>query len=546
MLVYHYLQIAAIVALLSAVIYRENSWSNSNQALKEMIGGYEKDIESLKLHLLLNSVDECADFTDFSTSKFQERLMKIISSGSRAMNLKVVDLTMLLKPYIFNWRGVLTIVLCTIAMLVEIFKSHSETVFPSTKLRKKLDSDNDNDTGSSSGGSEDKVKDKDSKGNNKNKDENKKDKNKEENKKEKEDDIKSPKWSVPNKHFETYIAKRKILSNLWMYFLLLLLAVVSWFNVIPINKAVPFIMKFLFLWMVASYLSLFIFNFTRLVKYLPRGFDETKKCLLKWSWWMWLLPRILTSEGFIYADKVKEDNGILTAFFAFTGNFIKDVLYYYPYYYFYYYDHIFYGQNTEIQFTELTRRRNIFLINMILQLSISMCMYNFKVIAAIGSPKGLKNRIKYFLDLEKEIPLTVFIVIYLGNTALCVLRILWYTFTGSSTYFATLILYLFLLPHIAMLFSNTTINFILLEKANVRSTVLENFLRLLIENHIIKNRDVYEAMGDITNQQEVCDEMALLYVDLFEGLLDATGTYAHIIYVLYGHSYFLILIYLCT
>ena len=487
MLLYQYSQIAGITAFLGAVIYREFSWSNSNKALKALIGGYEKDIESLKLHLLVNDLVECTqNFDNFSIANFQEKLSKIITSASKAMNIKIVDLTMLMKPYILNWGGLLIIVLCTLVMLVEIFRSHSDTVFPSTKLFKKRDSSKGSD-----------------------------------------DNIEPPKWCMPNKHFETYIAKRKILSNLWMYSLLFLLAVTSWFNIIPMTSAVPFILKFLVLWSTASYISLFIFNYTRLMKYLPKDFSEIKKCLLKLSWWMWFIPRIITSDGFIYADKLKGDNGLLPAFCAFIGNITKDISFCYPYYYFYYYGHIFYGQNTEIEYTELTRRRNIFLLNMMIQLSISMCMYNIKVITAFGSPKGLKTKIKYYIDMEKDTIISCLIISYLGNTVLCVLRILWYSVTGRSTYYATFVLYLFLLPMIAKIFSNSTINFILLEKAAVRTTVLEDFLRLLIENHIIKNRDVYEDMNDEKDMQNICNEMALLYVDLFEGLLDATGTYAH-------------------
>lgn len=480
-----------MTAFLGAIVHREYSWSNSNQALKATIGGYEKDIESLKLHLLMNDVVECSHHMDnFSIEKFQEKLSSIVVSASKAINLEVVDLTMLIKPYILNWGGLLTIVLCTMAMFVEIYRSHSDTVFSSTKPKNKQ--------ASSSG-----------EGN--------------------EDDIEPPKWSVPNKFFETYIAKRKIFSNLWMYFLLFLLGLTSWFNLLPMTSAVSFILKFSVLWMISSYISLFTFNFIRLIKYLPKGYDETKKCLLKLSWWIWLIPRILTNEGFIYSDRIKGDNGLSTAFFAFLLNFVKDLTFCYPYYYFYYYNHIFYNQqlNTEIQYIELIRRRNIFLLNMIIQISIAMIIYNIGIISAVGSPKYLKKIIKKILDMEKETAITFIFIICLGNNILCIMRVLWYSFTGGSTYYATYVLYLFLLPQISLLFSNISINFILSEKAVARTVVLESFLRVLIENHIMKNRDTYESMENENEQQEICNEMALLYVDLFEGLLDATGAYTH-------------------
>ena len=324
MTLYNLLVGILVAIFLGSAVYRENSWSRSNFKLRNQIIGYEKDIESLKLQLL---IDELVDYKpdasltgsnycilnsetgeniperqlidkidEFSLSAFQEKLLKIVESTSDAVNIKKIDLRVIMKPYILNWSGLLTVLLCVLVMLLEIFRGHSSTVFSTTSPMTE-----------------------------------------DEKEEEKKGNPNPRKWSLSNKYFETYIAKKKILSNFFMYPVLFLSALFSWSFSQSRGAINSFLFKFLIQWMIAGYLAYFVFNFTRLMKYFPKDREETWKCLFKLSWWQWMLPRVFTSEGFIFANFQTGDNGIIPAVFSLAGCIGADLVCFYPYYYFYYY-----------------------------------------------------------------------------------------------------------------------------------------------------------------------------------------------------------------
>ena len=537
-----------VVLMLALSGYREYSWSASNFALRNRIKENEKDIESLKLQLLVDEminfkekdmIDSCSPgsaslnedvstenpFVDkmdnFSVAAFQEKLSKIVGDTTYAINMTVVDLKVLVKPYMLNWNGLLLIILMTFAMLLETFYGHSGTVYPSTTIHKKNDSNNIDSTS--------------------NKD------SEVEKEEEKTETFYPPKWSSANKYFEIYIAKKKILSNAIMYFILFFIALLGWLNIITRIKVISNIHKFLILWTIGIYISFFLFNFIRIKHYFPKDNIELKKCLFKYKWWLWLLPRLFTSEGFLYANYTKEDNGLVPAIFSLIGSILRDICCFYPYYYFYYYNDYYYKQSNGVNINinnESMRRRNIFLLNMILQLSISMIINFIFTLLAFGSPIWVKKLIKKFYNFDVENSVSYPIIILIGNTILVLLRIIWYFFVGNSTWFATLVSFFFLFHHVFNFISINCITTTLMEKAMARTALIESFVRTFIGNHIYKYSEFYERdTCEYRTDDEVVEAVGALFVDLFEALLDKTGELLYYTILYYVILYYVILYY---
>jgi hypothetical protein len=508
MTLYNLLVGILVAIFLGSAVYREHSWSRSNFKLRNQVIGYEKDIESLKLQLL---IDELVDYKpddsqtgsnycilnsetgdkiperqlidkidEFSISAFQEKLSKIIESTSHAVNIKKIDLRVITKQYILNWNGLLTVLLCVLVMLLEIFKGHSSTVFStSTPLTEEEKED------------------------------------------EKKGNPNPRKWSLSNKYFETYIAKKKILSNFFMYPVLFFAALFSWAFYERRGAINSFLFKFLIQWMVAGYLSYFVFNFIRLMKYFPKDRDEMWKSIFKLSWWQWVLPRVFTSEGFAFANFQTGDNGIIPAVFSLAGCIGADIVCCYPYYYFYYYTDYYQGQSTAPEILEYTRRRNIFLSNMTLQLALSMFAFFYAAVSVMGSPIWMKVIVRK--EQSPTVPLGT-VVVLITNAALCLLRILWYIATGGSTLYACFVSLFFILHHIVNFIAINAITTTIVEKISARTALIEPFVRTFIGNHIMKNAAYYEREGsEYKTDEEVVDAVAVLFVDLFEGILDKTG-----------------------
>ena len=235
----------AVAVLLSTVVYREYSWSNSNFNLKNRLVEREKDIESLKLQLLIDEFSDtrrnacllgsgvCANddkgsertligdsendmIEEFSVTSFKERLSNIVSSTSEALNLKVVGLEVMMKPYILDRIGYQTVFLCVLVIMNDRYRTHSSTVFPTTTPLR--ESAGMNEEGES---------------------------------------MIHRQWSLSNKFFESFNCKRKIVCEGVMYFAVIVLAAASLFNIVERSLVVPFLLKFLLLWFISSYVFWF-------------------------------------------------------------------------------------------------------------------------------------------------------------------------------------------------------------------------------------------------------------------------------------------------
>ena len=234
-----------------------------------------------------------------------------------------------------------------------------------------------------------------------------------------------------------------------------------------------------------------------------------------------MLPRVFTSEGFIFANFQTGDNGIIPAVFSLAGCIGADLVCFYPYYYFYYYNDYYSGQNSGPEILEYTRRRNIFLTNMALQLALSMFAFFYAAVSVMGSPIWMRLIVRK--EQTPTLPLGT-VVVLMGNAALCLLRILWYIATGRSTSYACFISLFFILHHVINFIAINAITTTIVEKISARTALIEPFVRTFIGNHIMKNAAYYEREGsEYKTDEEVVDAVALLFVDLFEGLLDKTG-----------------------
>ena len=197
--------------------------------------------------------------------------------------------------------------------------------------------------------------------------------------------------------------------------------------------------------------------------------------------------------------------------------------------------------NIETINNEYKRRRDIFLLNMLLQLSISMFLNYATSLSAFGSPFWVQKIIKKMYDFDSEKSLTALIIILIINSTLVIIRIIWYFIVGNGTWVSTFINFLFLLPHISIFIIMNSIATVLPAKEKARATLLETFVRTFIGNHIYKNAQYYEGSTcPYSTDEELVEAVAVLYVDLFDALLDKTGTYHVITYTCIFFVLFLI------
>ena len=507
----------AFSVLLSTVIYREYSWSNSNLVLKNRLAEREKDIDSLKLQVLIDEFSdtrrnacllgsgECTNednvferaiagdsqnggTDEFSVSSFRERLSNIVSSTSEALNLKVVDLEVLMKPKILDRVGFQTIFLCVLVFVNDRYRTHSSTVFPtSTPLRGNAGMDTETDNSI------------------------------------------HRQWTMANRYFESHITRRKIVCEGVLYLAVGVLATMSRFNIIEMGLVVPFILKFLLLWFISNYVFSFFYNVQRLYKYMPQDRVELWKSLCQPSWWGWAIPRIITSDGFRFANSAAQTNGMIEALTCQAVVLFGELFYYYPFYYFYFYNDYFYGKNTVSEFTEFTRRRNIFLLNMLLHGALINLLSSVFVIVALGTPKWCRKAIGYLVDFNSPLLHPWLMTLVRFNGYICYIRIIWYFFTGNSTYYTTIVL-LCLAQGLTSAGNTCTSNISVLSyKEQTRAYLMEPFVRSFIGNHILKNAKYYEREDcEYKTEQEVVDAVSVLFVDLYEALLDKTGTVQYV------------------
>jgi hypothetical protein len=200
---------------------------------------------------------------------------------------------------------------------------------------------------------------------------------------------------------------------------------------------------------------------------LPTNRVELYKNICKLSWWLWVLPRLFTSEGFIHTDSVKEDNGVFTAILIIFVDILKDFIGFYPYYYFYYYNEYFYSHKG----VDYGRRRDIFLVNMTLQLSISMCIYYYSTILTLGSPsyiiKKIKNNI-YTSIYNSQTFLSGHVLLLLANIVLTIVRVIWYFFISNSTWYQSMVIFIFIINHIFIFISVMPVTSAMIDKDDIR------------------------------------------------------------------------------
>lgn len=504
----------AFSILLSTGIYREYSWSHSNFVLQNRLAEREKDIDSLKLQVLIDEFSdtrrnacllgsaECTNedigfdkamsgdnqnerTDEFFVASFRQRLSKIVASTSEALNLKVVDLEVMMKPNILDRLGYQTIFLFVVVFMNDRYRTHSSSVFPtSTPLRETTGSDQ---------GTENSIR---------------------------------RQWTLSNRFFESHISRRKIVCEGVLHLAVCVLAVTARLNFIEKSLVVPFVLKFLLLWFISNYVFSFFYNLQRLHKYLPHDRVELWKSLCQSSWWLWAIPRIITSDGFRFANSVAQTNGMIEAVTCQAVIFTGELFYYYPYYYFYFYNDYFYGKNTVSEFTEYTAMRNIFLLNILIHAAIPNLLSSLCSIVALGTPKWCRKAILYVVNFDSPALHPWLITIVRMNGIACYGGIVWYFFTGNSTNFTTIIL-LCLAQGITSA-GNTSISNIsvLSSKQQARAYLMEPFVRSFMGNHILKNAMYYEREDcEYKTEQEVVDAVSVLFVDLYEALLDKAGTY---------------------
>ena len=513
--------LGTIITILLA--WREWSWRSNSQELKSSIEHLKKDVGSLSLYLqvehLTPSIAQCERYTagSVSGSSAASDLVNVTTTGDSYMDsfplelqrafgdkTKTITQRILYRPRasVFNLNGLGMVLLSSGAMLHEIYSIHKSTVTPTSS--------------SAAGGN-------------------------------------SASWSIGNKYFEAYVAQRKLLANAAAYAVVFALSSLAWMGVFTWSSFVPLLLKFTLCWTAANYVSYWTYNFLRLRQYLPKSWHEWGQSLGRGSWWLWVASRTFTSAGFMYSDVEKQDSGVLAACLSLCIRMLTDLVAFWPYRYFYYYgggggtasvDSSGNNSHNSSNSTSSTRTTDLFLLNMLIQLSIGMLLCCGSTSLAMGSPKWLKRRASAclgycapFLPIETVVSLSM---LFLGcNAAVVLLRVVWFFFVGCGgcSWYGSLMLLLFPVQHVVLFFGYMATAAASLERSDIRGRDKEPFVQQFLSSHVALFRDHYDGLGlgaevqggmghaavaGGLESEPLLRDAAVLGCELFDALLDRT------------------------
>lgn len=197
---------------------------------------------------------------------------------------------------------------------------------------------------------------------------------------------------------------------------------------------------------------------------------------------------------------------------------------FYPCYYFYFYDDNFNEANTILESHEFIQRLHIFLLHLLMHWAIPHLLASMNYIVLLGTPNWCRKAIKYVIDLDSESLHPWLTALVRLNAYICYARILWFYFTGDGTTHTTIALTSTALRnYIAQYTAFATVR--LLELKDYCRCFRRRFVKYSTLDHINKNSRYYESEGrENKSDQEVVDAVSVLYLDVFEAMLERTGT----------------------
>lgn len=104
-----------------------------------------------------------------------------------------------------------------------------------------------------------------------------------------------------NRVYRRFISHRLPLSGFAVNFVIWSIGLVTWLNFIDRNIFVPFALRLILHWLLASRVVFWVTNIIILRKYLHLpsiyNFEELKLKLLDFHWWFWLVSKIIAPDG---------------------------------------------------------------------------------------------------------------------------------------------------------------------------------------------------------------------------------------------------------
>jgi hypothetical protein len=108
---------------------------------------------------------------------------------------------------------------------------------------------------------------------------------------------------------------------------------------------------------------------------------------------------------------------------------------------------------------------------MTIQLSISMCVYYYSTILTLGTPsyiiKKIKNNI-YASIYASQIFLSGHVLLLFANIVLTIVRVIWYFFISNSTWYQSMIIFLFIINHFFIFINVMPITSVMIDKDDIR------------------------------------------------------------------------------
>ena len=323
------------------------------------------------------------------------------------------------------------------------------------------------------------------------------------------------------KFFESFITKRKMVCESVLYFAVIVLTAASLLNFFEKSFMVPLLLKFLLLWYISTYKFNFHYNLQK--KHVLRDLVESPEIFFRLSYWMWLIPRIISSDRFRFVNPSIESNGMGEAVLLQITFLLCEMCYYYPCYYFYYKDP-FNETNDIFESLKFTPRQDIFVLSTLLQWAIPHLLLNFFYMVALGTPKiprWGKKAIDHVIDFDSKFFVPLLSRLLQCNAYISYAHVIWYYFYGNST--TAVLLCIAIGNYIAHNSAEHSLQ-LLLHKSMPREYYRPRFVRYFTLLHMRKHSKHYENHKcEHKSDKKITDDVSLLFSDIFEAMLDKTG-----------------------
>lgn len=321
--------------------------------------------------------------------------------------------------------------------------------------------------------------------------------------------------------FESFITKRKMVCESVLYFAVIVLTAASLLNFVEKSFMVLLLLKFLLLWFISTYIFNFFYNLQKLQRHFVQ---ELPEILFRSSFWMWLIPRIISSDRFRFVNPSIESNGMAEAVLLQITFLLCEMCYYYPCYYFYYKDP-FNDTNDIFESVDFTSKQNFFVLSTLLQWAIPHLFLNFFYMVGLGTPRiprWCKKAIDRVIKWDSKFFVPMLSRLLQLNACISYAHVVMYYFHGNST--TVVLLCIAMGNYIAHNSAENSLR-LLLHKDMPRESYRYRFVRYFVLLHMRKHSKYYENHKcEYKSDRKITDDVSLLFTDIFEAMLDKTGT----------------------